>query len=311
MDRLRLRGVLPPVPTPFDELGNADLDGLAENISKLNGTGLAGYVVMGSNGEAVHLSTQERGAVIDTARRAADQGPARVLVAGVNELSTWAAIEATKQAASRGADAALVITPYFYKNAMSQDALSSHFLAVADGSPIPVLLYNVPANTGVVLESETIASLSRHENIIGVKDSAGNMAAISATVAGTPDDFAVLCGNAAIFYPALAMGAAGAVLAVACIAPVACVELFGAVASGNHARARELQRRIAPVSQIVTAGLGVPGLKAALRLAGYRGGYPRLPLLSLGQAEALRIGQVMLNSGLFPNMHSATVGAHD
>jgi len=311
MERLRLSGILPPVPTPFDERGSPDLDGLAENLSKLNGTGLAGYVVMGSNGEAVHLSPQERAAVIETARRAADQGPARILIAGVNELSTWAAIEATRQAASRGADAALVITPYFYKNAMSQAALSSHFLAVADASPIPVLLYNVPVNTGVVIESETIASLSRHENIIGVKDSAGNMAAISATVAAAPDDFAVLCGNAGIFYPALAMGAAGGVLAVACIAPAACVELFEAAASGNHARARELQGRIAPVSQIITAGLGVAGLKAALQLAGYRGGYPRLPLLPLGQADKLRVSRAMLESGLFPTLQSLTVGAHD
>src|SRR5215831_4288677 len=279
MHRVRLSGLFPPIPTPFDEKGNLDLEGLTENILKLNPSGLAGYVVMGSNGEAVHLSADERGAVIETARRAADQGPATTLIAGVNELSTWGAIQATKQAASRGADAALVVTPYFYKNAMSQAALSDHFLAVADASPIPVLIYNVPANTGVIIESDTIASLSRHENIIGVKDSAGNMAAISATVAATPRQFAVLCGNAGIFYPALTMGAAGGVLAVACIAPAACVELFEAATTGNHALARELQGRIAPVSQIITAGLGVAGLKAALQLAGYRGGYPRLPLL--------------------------------
>ena len=311
MDRLRLTGILPPVPTPFDEKGNADLDGLAHNIHKLSATGLAGYVVMGSNGEAVHLSARERAAVIETARLAADRGPARVVIAGVNELSTWAAIEGTRTAAGGGADAALVITPYFYKNAMSQAALANHFLAVADASPIPILIYNVPANTGVIIEPETIASLSRHENIIGVKDSAGNMAAISATVAATPGDFAVLCGNAGIFYPALVMGAAGAVLAVACIAPAACVELFKAAASGNHARARELQTKIAPVSQIITAGLGVPGLKAALELAGYKGGYPRAPLQPVGEAEVLRIKKFMQESGLFPALQSSMVGAHD
>jgi 4-hydroxy-2-oxoglutarate aldolase len=311
MDRLRLSGVLPPIPTPFHENGNVDLDGLTENILKLNGTGLAGYIVMGSNGEAVHLSAEERAAVMDTARRAADQGPAQIVITGVNELSTWAAIQATKQAAALGADVALVVTPYFYKNAMSQSALSNHFLAVADASPIPVLIYNVPANTGVIIEPDTIASLSRHQNIIGVKDSAGNMAAISATTAATPQGFAVLCGNAGIFYPALVMGASGAVLAVACIAPAACVELFEAAVSGDHGRALELQRRIAPVSQIITAGLGVPGLKAALRLAGYKGGYPRGPLLPLGEAETLKVRQVMQESGLFPSLQSATVGAHD
>jgi 4-hydroxy-2-oxoglutarate aldolase len=311
MERLQLSGVLPPVPTPFDDNGNADLDALTQNIIKLNTTGLAGYVVMGSNGEAVHLSPQERAAVIETARRAADKGPARTLVAGVNEHSTWAAIEATKQAAALGADAALVVTPYFYKNAMTQAALSGHFMEVADASPVPVLIYNVPANTGVVIDSDTIASLSRHENIIGVKDSAGNMGAISATIAAAPDGFSVFCGNAGIFYPALAMGAAGGVLAIACIAPAACVELFKAAASGNHARARDLQRRIAPVSQMITAGMGVPGLKAALRLAGYEGGYPRRPLLALPEADALKIRRVMMESGLFPNLQSVTVGAHD
>jgi 4-hydroxy-2-oxoglutarate aldolase len=266
---------------------------------------------MGSNGEAVHLSAEERGLVIETARRAADQGDARIVVAGVNELSTRAAIEAAKKAAARGADAALVVTPYFYKNAMSQSVLTNHFQAVADASPIPVIIYNVPANTGVIIDPDTIASLSRHEKIIGVKDSAGNMAAISATAAAVPDDFAVLCGNAGSFYPALVMGASGAVLAVACIAPRACVEIFEAARSGDHQRARELQRRIAPLSQMITAGLGVPGLKAALGLSGYRGGYPRAPLLPLGDAETLKIRRVMLESGLFPSLQSATVGAHD
>ena len=311
MDGLQLTGVLPPVPTPFDEVGNLDLDALSQNILELNTTGLAGYVVMGSNGEAVHLSQQERATVIKTARRAADQGPARIVVAGVNEHSTWAAIDATKQAAELGADAALVVTPYFYKNAMSQAALSGHFLDVADASPLPVIIYNVPANTGVVIDSDTIASLSRHENIIGVKDSAGNMAAIAATVAAAIEGFAVLCGNAGIFYPALAMGAAGGVLAVACIAPSACVELFNAAKAGNNARACELQRKIAPVSQVITAGMGVPGLKAALGLAGYKGGYPRCPLLPLTETDKLKIRRVMIESGLFPALQSATVGAHD
>jgi 4-hydroxy-2-oxoglutarate aldolase len=311
MNRLQLSGVLPPIPTPFDEAGNPDLDALSQNILKLNATGLNGYVVMGSNGEAVHLSQQERATVIQTARRAADQGPARMLVAGVNEHSTWAAIDATKQAADMGADTALVVTPYFYKNAMSQAALAGHFLDVADASPVPVLIYNVPANTGVVIDSDTIASLSRHENIIGVKDSAGNMAAIASTIAATSDGFSVFCGNAGIFYPALAMGAAGGVLAVACIAPVACVELFAAAKSGDNARARDLQRKIAPVSQMITAGLGVPGLKAALGLAGYKGGHPRRPLMALPESDTLKIRQVMIESGLFPALQSATVGAHD
>src|SRR5262249_11998795 len=164
------------------------------------------------------------------------------------------------------------VTPYFYKAAMTQAVLATHFKHVADASPLPVLIYNVPQNTGVIIDPATIAELSAHENIIGVKDSSGNMAAMAETLRLVPSDFNVLVGNGAILYPSLAMGAKGAVLAVAGVAPRACVELFNAVQEGNHTKARDLQNRLAPLSNIVTAGLGVTGLKAAIDMAGYSGG---------------------------------------
>lgn len=300
MFKLKLSGIMPPLTTPFDERGEVDYDGLRRNVERYNETGLSGYVALGSNGEAVHLSSEERIEVLATIKKAAT--PNHRIIAGVNELTTRSAIEATKHASDAGADAALVITPYFYKSSMNQDALSGYFTEVAERSPIPILMYNVPQNTGVVIDSSTLAKLGDHPKIIGVKDSAGNFGAIAETIRQAPEGFSVLVGNGGILYPALAMGAAGAVLAVACAAPRACVELYEAVKSGEHERARELQERISPVSHIVTGGLGVPGLKAALDMAGYEGGVVRAPLISAGTTDTEKVRTVMRASGLFSRM---------
>lgn len=295
-----LDGILPPITTPFDERGEVDLAALERNLEHYNGTGLAGYVAFGSNGEAVHLTAEERARVLAAVRRAA--APGRTVVAGVNELSTRAAVAATRSAADAGADAALVITPYFYKGAMTRDALRRFYLEVADASPLPVLVYNVPQNTGVVIEPATVAELAAHERIAGVKDSAGDLGALSDTIRRVPAAFRVLVGNAGILYPALAMGAAGAVLAVACVAPEATVELFAAARAGDHERARDLQNRLAPLARLVTAGYGVAGLKAALDLAGLAGGPPRGPLVRVGAAERERLAAVMRDCGLFAHV---------
>jgi len=292
-----LTGVLPPITTPFDERGDLDLDALARNVERYESAGLAGYVAFGSNGEAVHLTATERRLVLDTLRRTA--APERKVVAGVNELSTRAAIAATREAADAGADAALVITPYFYKSAMSQDLLRGFFLEVAAAAPLPLLIYNVPQNTGVVIEPRTVAALAAHANLAGVKDSSGNFAALADTVRLSPDGFIVLVGNAGIFYPALMTGASGAILAVACAAPEACVELHRAVAAGDFRRAHDLQQRLAPLARMVTAELGVAGLKAALDLAGFHGGPPRAPLRPLGGADRRRLAAEMKKTGFF------------
>ncbi|MEE8523681.1 MAG: dihydrodipicolinate synthase family protein [Thermoanaerobaculia bacterium] len=296
----KLTGVLPPITTPFDERGDLDLDALVRNVERYNGTGLAGYVAFGSNGEAVHLTAAERRQVLDTLRRTA--APDHQVVAGVNELSTRAAIAATRAAAAAGADAVLVITPYFYKSAMSQDLLRGFYLEVAAASPLPLLIYNVPQNTGVVIEPRTVAALASHANVAGVKDSAGDLAALAETVRLTADGFVVLVGNAGIFYPALMMGAAGAILAAACVAPEACVELHRAVAAGDAPRARDLQQRLAPLARMVTVDFGVAGLKAALDLAGFHGGPPRSPLRPLGVADRRRLAAEMKKTGFFTDL---------
>jgi 4-hydroxy-2-oxoglutarate aldolase len=300
MADLRFNGVLPPVTTPFNVGGDVDYGALSANIARYNDTGLKGYVPLGSNGEAIHLSAVERKQVIETVKLTATSD--HTVVAGVNELFTRSAIEAARAAADSGVDAVLVITPYFYKSSMTQQRLVRHFIEVADNSPVPVLLYNVPQNTGVVLESATIALLAAHQNIVGAKDSAGNMGAISETIRLAPEGFSVMVGNGGIVYPSVTMGATGAILGVACAAPKACVELYEAAKSGDHGRARDLQNRIAPLSQIVTAGLSVPGLKAAMDIIGFAGGIPRSPLTLVSNEEREKIREVIRRTGLFPEV---------
>ncbi len=299
-NRVNLAGVFPPLTTPFDERGEVDLGALAANVERYNETGLAGYVALGSNGEAVHLTAKERRRVLATLRGKA--APGKTVVAGVNELSTRAAVAASREAADAGADAVLLITPYFYKGAMKQDVLRAFFAEVASSSPLPVLLYNVPQNTGVVLEPATISALAGEENVVGVKDSSGNLSALSDAIRLAPPGFDVVVGNAGILYPALAMGAAGAILAVACVAPEASVELYEAVRAGEHERARTLQQNLAPVAAMVTTGLGIAGLKASLDYAGYVGGAPRRPLRPLETEERERLVALMGASGLFPSL---------
>lgn len=300
MANYNFNGIFPPVTTPFDERGDVDYAALSSNISRYNEDGLAGYVALGSNGEVVHLSAEERTRVIETIKRGATSE--HTIIAGVNEVSTRAAVDAARAAADSGADVVLVVTPYYYKGSMTQEAFARHFNDVADRSPLPVLIYNVPANTGVVIESATIAKLAGHENIVGVKDSAGNMGAISETIRRSPASFQVMVGNGGILFPSLMMGATGAVLAIACAAPRACVELHEAVKTGDHQRGRELQNRIAPLSHIVTAGLGVPGLKAAMEMLGLAGGPPRAPLAPVSNSERERIKAVIRETGLFPEI---------
>lgn len=297
LDRARLNGIFPPLTTPFDAAGELDLAGLERNLERYEAADLAGYLVFGSNGEAVHLTPAERRRVLETLRRRA--APGRTVIAGVNELSTRGAVAAVAEAADAGADAALVITPYFYKGSMTGETLRAFYLTVADAAPLPILIYNVPQNTGVVIAPETVAEVARHDNVVGIKDSSGNLGALADTIRRAPPGFVVLVGSAAILYPALLMGAAGAVLAVACLVPEVCAEVYRAATRGDHARARELQHRLAPLGHKVTAGLGVAGLKAALDLAGLAGGPPRGPLLPITGEDRTRLVAEMRASGFF------------
>jgi 4-hydroxy-2-oxoglutarate aldolase len=272
---MNLAAVFPPMPTPFDD-GDVDAEAISRNVERWMRAGLGGIVALGTNGEAALLDEQESDTVIAAARERVPRD--RTLIAGTGRESTRATIAATRRAASLGADAALVRTPSIYKARMTGDAFERHYTAVADASPIPVLLYNFPALTGVNLAPETAAKLAEHPNIVGMKESSADAAQITALVDQAGPSFTILAGSAPGFYAALAAGAAGAILAVACVAPDLCVKLLEAFTSGRLAEARDCQRRLSSLARLVTTGHGIPGLKAAMDLAGYVGGDPRPPL---------------------------------
>ena len=293
--RTSLDGILPPITTPFDERGDLDLEALAWNIERYNSSPLRGYVAFGSNGEAAHLSLDEQRRVLETVRRHADDD--RTLVAGIHQQSTRAAAEAIRQAASAGADAALVITPYFYKGAMTGEVLKRFFLDLAEKSELPILIYSIPQNTGVHVAPAVIAELAEHPRIAGLKDSSGNLGALCQVLERVDDGFDVLVGNAGILYPALNAGARGGILAVACAVPAFCCELFDAVRAGDHERAQTMQRRLAPVGRAVTSDYGIAGLKTALDLLGWHGGEPRRPLLPLSETQRHSVRQRLEDGG--------------
>jgi 4-hydroxy-2-oxoglutarate aldolase len=234
--------------------------------------------------------------VIETARASVPSQMA--FVVGAGQQSTRATIDEVRLVAEAGADAVLVITPHFYRAEMTQDALIKHYLSVADAASVPLLLYSVPQLTNVALAPETIARLSEHENIVGVKDSSGDILALAESVRLVPEDFAVLTGNGSALYPALCVGAKGGILAVGCIAPRLAVAVYEAFKDGEHERAREMQKRLTIATRGVLGRYGIGGLKAALDMLGYRGGRVRAPLLCASEDARREIAQVLKEVGL-------------
>jgi 4-hydroxy-2-oxoglutarate aldolase len=276
MTSMNLAGVFAPIPTPFDGDGAVDPGKLRRAFPRWLAQPLAGFIVLGSNGEAVLLDEDESERVIVAARESVPKG--RPLLAGTGRESTQATIRATTRAAQLGVDAVLVRTPGFYKSQMTNDAFVRHYTAVADASPVPVLLYNFTALTGVTLLPAAVSRLAPHPNIIGMKESGGDIAHIADLVAGTPKDFAVLAGTTATFYAALCVGCVGGILSLANVVPDACSRLYELTRAGRHDEARALQRQLVPLARLLGPAYGVPGLKAALSLLGCDVGVPRAPL---------------------------------
>jgi 4-hydroxy-2-oxoglutarate aldolase len=290
--KVHLNGVFPPIPTPFDTQGNIAYQRLVENLERWNAYDLAGYVVLGSNGEVVYLDTEEKLRVLETARQAIPSD--KVMVAGTGCESTRETIALTRQAAEAGADAALLVTPHYFGGKMTPDSLVRHYRAVADASPIPVVLYNVPKFTHVDVDATTIARLAQHPNIVGLKDSGGNIAKLSDVVRLTDPRFQMLAGSAGFFLAGLALGAVGGVLALANVAPQQCIDIHRLFREGQLEEAAELQRRMVPVNAAVTARFGIAGLKAALDMLGYYGGPVRSPLLNLTESELQALQKILV-----------------
>lgn len=300
---MQLAGIYPPLPTFFTEDELLDLATLREHVRRLRARGIRNVVALGSNGEAVHLDDDERRAVIAATREAI--GADAQLLAGAGALSTRATIALCRLAADCGADAALILPPYHYRAQMTGLALRGHYLAVADASPLPVVIYNMPANAaGVDLDAETISALSSHPNVLGAKDSSGNIAKLAEIVAGAREGFGVLAGSAGFLLPALAVGATGGIAALANIAPRECIELQRLFEAGELVAARILQARLVPVNTAVTSGYGVAGLKAALQFVAHYGGDPRRPLPPLGDDARVRLRSLLAEADLLSTMRS-------
>ena len=293
---LRLSGIFPPIPTPFGESGEILFDRLEENLDRWNTEPISGYVVGGSNGEFPLLTIEERVEVVRRVRRRAAAD--RLVVAGSGMESTRGTSALTGMMAEAGADAAIVVTPGYYKGRMTSRALIAHYQTIADQSALPLILYNVPANTGVDLSAEAAIELSRHPQIIGMKDSAGDVVKLARIASVSAEGFQVLAGSAGFFLAGLAVGAVGLVAALANVAATALDELLRAFRAGKLDQARAIQARLLEANSAVTSRYGVPGLKAAMDLIGMYGGPPRMPLLPLEVAERNLVHEALVHAGV-------------
>lgn len=288
---MQLTGIYPPLATPFVNQELA-LDLLAENVRKLAPTGLTGFVALGSNGELPALTETEKLCVVETVVASA---PADAqVIAGVGYESTRQALAFIAAAAERGAHAALVLPPSYYKAALSPPVLRDYYTALADAAELPILVYNMPANTGINLGPDVAVPLAQHPRIIGMKDSSGNIVQITDIIRQTQDDdFAVMAGSASFLFTSLCVGATGGVAALANLAPRKCVQLFNLFRQGAIMEARVLQFRLMAPNAAVTTRFGVAGLKAAMTLCGYHGGEPRHPLTPLPSKDHEEVRSIL------------------
>ena len=280
---VNLEGTFLPVTTPFDSVtGDVDYAAFGANLRRWFGSPIRGILIGGSTGESVFLDEEERSKLIEEARAVIPDEA--LVIAGTGSEATRHTIQLTRQAATVGADAVLVSPPAYFKGAMTQETLTRHYRAVADASPVPVLIYQVPLRLSTIeFSTDLVATLSDHPNIIGIKDSRGEIDLLVELVEQSVDGFQVLTGNGSVLYPALGIGAVGGIVAVGLMAADQAANISVAFQAGRLEEAERLQEQIAPVNQSIVGGMGVPGIKAALDLLGFSGGFPRPPLAPVSE----------------------------
>ncbi|NLL37449.1 MAG: dihydrodipicolinate synthase family protein [Fretibacterium sp.] len=272
-----VRGIFAPIATAFDASGEVDYKVYVENVEAFGKTKLAGLVILGSNGEFTMLSHEEKVKLVEVARK---HLPAdKKVIAGTGCESLKETVELTKECADVGAEVALVVTPHYYKRDMNEGALEKFYTMLADASPIPVMLYNMPGNAGINIPSSLTVKLSKHPNIKGIKDSGGNIVQISEVLAKAPEGFSMFAGSGSFLLATLMLGGVGGTLAVANVVPNYCAEIQEHYEKGDLATARKMQLALLPLNAAVTSRFGIGGMKAAMDLVGYKGGLPRLPIL--------------------------------
>jgi 4-hydroxy-2-oxoglutarate aldolase len=290
-NQANLAGIYPPITTPFNAEESIAFDCLESNLEKWLVQPLDGVVMPGSNSEAAHLSEDERVAIWQACAQGL-RGSGKRLIAGTGAESTAATIRLTVKAAELGAQAALVLPPYFYKPSLTPEVLIAHYRAVADASPIPLLVYNVPAFTGVDFAPATLLTLAEHPQIVGVKDSSASVVKIASLLANRPD-FQVFCGTGSALLPFLSLGAVGGIMALANFAAAPLRRVWDAFHQGRMDEARRVQLALADINSAVTARFGVSGLKYTMDCSGYYGGPPRRPLLPLGAAARAEVDRLL------------------
>ena len=283
------KGVMPPHITPFKQNGEIDEEALRQCVNFWIENKVSGLVPCGSNGEAPYMSREDRSKVISMV---VDQSNGRVpVIAGTGSLSTEDTIRLTKDAKDAGADAALIVTPFFFK--LSDEELFEHYKAIAESVDLPVILYNVPKFTGFNLEPRVVAKLAQLENVVGIKDSSGSIGQIGEIIRLVGDRLSVLAGTGDLIYPTLMLGGKGAIVAVANAAPLQCSEIYEAFLRGEHEKARNIQLRLLPLNDTLTRKYGVVACKEALAIMGKPAGVPKRPLLALSEGSRAEIRRAL------------------
>lgn len=293
-ERLCIEGVIPPMLTPFREDERVDFEMFVRNLKRWNKEDLGGYLVLGSNSEAAFLSEREKLKLIELTVQSAGKG--RVVLAGTGLESARETLRLTEKAAALGVDAALVLTPSYYSDQMTDDALIGHFQFLADRSPIPILIYNVPKYTRINISVNVLRRLSEHSNIIGMKDSLGDITQVESFLKNAAKDFQVIVGSASVWYPSLKLGVEAGIVALANFAGNQCTRIRSLYKGGDLNKAEVLHKKMLPVNTAVTATYGVQGLKYAATLTGYEGGYVRRPLRPLNDEAKNCIRDILLKA---------------
>ncbi len=292
-----LGGLLAPAVTTFDHAtGELAREPFVGNLRAHLDAGLDGILVAGSSGEAALLDSAERRTITEWAREVVQ--PHQWLLVGTGSESTRETIARCRDAKDAGADAVLVVAPHYFLKRMSEAALLAHYRAVADASPLPVLLYNMPAYAHLVLSPELVHTMAQHDNVIGMKDSAGNLAMLEQYLTAQSDSFRVVTGHGGTAASAIARGASGAILAIALYGALPTRVMISAALDGDHDQAAQMQLPLVPLASDIAAAFGPPGLKAAMDMVGLHGGAPRSPLLALDAAEQGRVRDVLMRAGL-------------
>lgn len=290
-----LEGLYVALTTPFvgDEISTVRL---AQNVRRLNATAVDGYLVLGSTGESVSLTDAESLELVRAVLEAA--APEKKVLVGTARESTKGTIDFTASLPARGVAAVLVRPPSYFKSKMTHEALRAHYLAVADASRYPVLVYNMPQNTGISLEPRLVIDLASHRNIAGLKESSGSLSFLAEVVREVPEDFHYFLGSGHVVYPGLEMGACGAILALANAAPEMSAEILRLFKAGLKDKARKLQLDLVPLNKLLVEVSGIAGLKHAQDLRGYYGGPTRLPLLPVDESAKREIASLLRKLGL-------------